>query len=258
MNSIIRLMAAALVVALVVPTSARADSLLLTLDLTNNDVADPASGGQWQLFARKIETGTGAQGDYGVSGIRAILHNINIDSIAFADDINQLPGGPFINQLANGAVEAVYGQDLSSATVVIGVGVNPISTQDSLIAVGNWPAGPRPTFGLDPGGDGSAGNFLGAGGPPFPGSIQPDAVDTMVVTLGDLNNSETVTFMDVALFQAQLPPAIGPYNPAADLDQSGTITPADYALFLDMANIPEPSALVLTCTALMGLGLRRR
>ncbi len=141
-----------------------ADELLITLDLRNTYRNDALGGGTWQLFVRKVETGTEPQGDFGVSGIRALIDNISLEGIAFAPGIGQAYfGAPFTQVLSNGTVEIIYQQDLNG-TVIEGVGV-PVLPQspfrDRLIASGTWPGGPRPVFGMDLEGLFSSGQFLG-------------------------------------------------------------------------------------------------
>lgn len=262
--------AAALMMLVNVP-DASADQIQLTLDLKNTNRANAAGGGTWQLFARKVEDGAAPNGDNGISGIRAILNGVTEAGITFASGINQLSGGPYVNTLSNNAVEIVYGQDISAAGVVTGVGVNSPATKDTLIASGSWPAGAtRPTFGTDPGGFGSEGNFLGGAAAPFPASLEVSGSNilTSVYTLGDMNNSGTITNLDTGAFVAQLPPTpSAPYNPAADINQSGTVSNLDiggYVAILtgpgsaSISVVPEPSSIGLALLASMGLIARRR
>ncbi len=247
----------------------KADDLQLTLDLRNSFIRDPLGGGTWQLFARVIQTDVGASGDFGLSGIRALINNIDIGSITFASNIGQLSGGPYTQTLSNGTVEIVYGQNLSGS-VVTGVGVPPTEApfRDTLIASGKWPAGPRPTFGSDGTSAGtSVGSFLSVAGPPYSGSVLADTTLTSTVTLGDMNNSGTVTSLDISLFVAQLGTApLLPYNPAGDINQSGRVTNADIPVFLAIltgplsatGTVPEPSTLLLAGLIVVCTSLRRR
>lgn len=238
----------------------QADSVLLTLDLTNNNIDDAASGGSWRLSARKVETATAPQGDHGIAAIRAILNTVSIGSIVFAGDINQLPGGPYTQTLSNGAIEVLYAQDTSAPGVVTGVGVSANPNLDRLIASGIWPAGAaRPTFGMDdslPTPFFSQAQFLNNPSPPYGASAAIAA--TSVVTVGDLDNSNTVTLADYQLFLDQFPPTSAPYHPAADLNQSGTVNGADNFLFRELLSIPEPASLLLVgMGAICALSWRR-
>ncbi len=261
------ILCAATLLVLVLSTQTRADNLRLTLDLRNTSRLNPLNGGTWQLFARKVETGAGAQGDFGVSSLRALLNNISATGITIAPGISQPNGVPFANTLTNGVVEIDYAQDLNG-TVITGVGVNAIANRDQLIASGSWPAGPRPTFGVDPGGLSSEGHFLTSSAPPY-GEISPDDVLTEVVTLGDFNGSATITNSDIALFVARFPGAMPPlpYSPAADFNQNGTITSLDIAPFIAgltapltaaTTAVPEPASVSLLLVGGLALMGRRR
>jgi hypothetical protein len=121
---------------------ATADDVQLTLDLRNAISNDPLSGGTWQLFVRKLETGDGSQGDHGLASARAILENIDPASVTFRPSIGQsTTGGPYVNSLSNGTVEILYNQDLNGAVVTkVGVPNTPVP-RDTLIAEGTlrWP-----------------------------------------------------------------------------------------------------------------------
>ncbi len=272
------LICAATVMMLIGVPQVNADTVQLTLDLRNTTRLNPANGGTWQLFARKVES-VGAQGDNGISGIRALLTGIDISSVVFASDIGQQGGGPYTNTLSNGTHELVYGQDISvPASVVTGVGVNAVATRDRLIASGNFLPGPRPNFGLDdslPANGGpfaSEAQFLALGVAPFCGvgnpCISAGPTTNTVVTLGDFNGSNTVTNLDIGGYVARLPGAATPlpYNPAGDFNQSGTVTNLDTGGFVAALGapiapaftaVPEPSTIGLLILSAMGLIGRR-
>ncbi len=247
-----------------------ADSLQLTLDLRNTNRANALSGGTWQLYARKVEGAGGVNGDNGIAGVRAIINNISATGITFAAGINS-NGAANAQVLSGTTVEVVYGQNIAIAGVIGGLGVSGTPNLDRLIASGTYPAGPRPTFGTD-GALSSEGNFLNVAAPgPFGNSIEASGanVTTSVVTLGDMNNSGTITSLDISGFVARLPGAVPslPYNPAADINQSGTVSGLDISQFVAILSgpsgaavtaVPEPTTLGLTLLASFGLLARRR
>lgn len=249
----------------------KADTLHLTLDLKNTLRANALSGGTWQLFARKVEGAGGVNGDNGLAGIRALIDNISATGITFnaANNGAGNVGAANAQVISGSTVEIVWGQDISAPNVITGLGVSANPNLDRLIASGTWPAGPRPTFGVD-GALSSEGNFLNAAAAPFGNSIEVSGanVTTQVVTLGDMNNSGTVTNSDTNGYIAQLPIPTAPYNPAADFNQSGTVTNSDTSLYVatltgpstaSVAVVPEPTTMSLALLSAMGLlGLRRR
>ncbi len=235
------------ILALLASTRAvNADELQLTLDLVNNVVNDAFSGGRWQLFARKLETSSGAEGDFGVASVRALLENVDVNSISFSGSIGQgTTGGPYIQTLANGTVELIYEQDLNG-TVVTGVGVPVLPapvTRDTLIASGSWSSGPRPAFGMDPDGLVSTGAFLASPVVPY-STIFPDRVYSETVTLGDLNGSHTVSLLDNGPFLLTNARQL-PYHPAADLNQSGNSSTTDRALYVQTLATRAPGMLTI-------------
>lgn len=222
-----------------VTASATADDVLLTLDLRNNYHDDPHSGGKWQLFARRVPNDKQPSGEAGIGYVRAILSNVSSAGVEFADDIGQMQsGGPFVRPLSNGTVEIIYQQD-TTATVIEGVGIDKNPRRDRLIASGNWPPGSRPQFATDdakPTPGKSEAKFLSNEKTIPRGLIPAGKTQTAVVTLGDLNNDKKVTGSDIAPFVARLPgaaPALE-YDPACDLDQSGTVTAEDKELFVEL------------------------
>lgn len=265
---------AALMMLVYVPQT-NADQIQLTLDLLNASPGNAASGGTWQLYARKVENGSAPNGDNGIAGFRAVLNNVDFGSVSYASGINQIgdcDGGPCIQQYASGAVEIVYGQDLSSAGVLTGIGIGNNPNHDRLIASGSWPAGAaRPTFGTDPNGAGSEGNFLANAAAPWGNALEVSGANllTSVVTLGDVNGSNTVSLTDIQPFVDVLN-GVTAYNPAADVNQSGTVTLTDIQPFTNVLNgvplltasvaaVPEPGTVVLALVSSLALvGFRRR
>lgn len=224
-------------------SASMADEVMLTLDLNNSFHDDAMGGGTWQLFARKVENGKAPQGDAGIIYIRALINDISSDSVKFASDINQkMTGGPFVNALPSGTVEIIYQQD-TDATVTQGIGVDENPNRDRLIASGSWPAGPRPKFGKDdevPKPQRSSAKFFEPSRAATGNADVAAKTRTLVITLGDLNESGTISNSDIALFVARLPnasPAL-PYHPAADIDQSGTITSGDRELLISILSGP--------------------
>jgi hypothetical protein len=244
-----------------------ADGLHITLDLRNTSRTNALGGGTWQLFARKVEGAGGVNGDNGLAGIRAIIDNISATGITFATGINA-NGAANAQVLTGSTVEVVWGQDISAAGVVTGLGVSANPNLDRLIASGTWPAGPRPVFSVD-GALSSEGNFLNTNVAPFGNSIEASGanVTTQVVTLGDFNNSGTITALDTSSYVNTLT-GVNPYNPAGDFNQSGTVTALDTAQYIatltgpasaSLSVVPEPTTMSLALLSVMGLlGLRRR
>ena len=117
---------------------------------------------------------------------------------------------------------------------------------------------------------GSEGNFLGGAAAPFPASLEVSGANivTQVVTLGDFNNTGTVSGSDTAFYRRQLL-GTDPYNPAGDFNQTGSVSGSDTplyraelletgALVASVAVVPEPSTVGLAVIAAMGLIARRR
>ena len=258
-----------------------ADGVILTLDLNNATSNDAASGGVWQLYARRTATSTPdtVDGANGIAGIRAILNNIDFDDvtetgITMATGIGaQSAGATFANRLTPTQVELVYGQALDGTTVA-GVGVHATATRDRLIASGTWAAGAaRPTFGTDPQAIASEANFLRTGAAPWctvaAPCLAPDTVTTEVYTLADLSGDGRVTSLDTGRYIAVLGGTL-PYNPAGDLNvnQDGIVNSLDTGRYIGhLGNtlltatttaVPEPSTIGLTILASMGLIARRR
>jgi hypothetical protein len=71
------------------------------------------------------------------------------------------------------------------------------------------------------------------------------------VTVGDLDNSNTVTVTDYQLLLNQFPTPS--FSGAADLNQSGTVNLVDLLLLRDLVGVPEPGSLVLFGLGMIGV-----
>jgi hypothetical protein len=159
------------------PTSA--DNAVVTLDLTFFGPGT-SSGGTWDLFGRIDNTGSGADGSFGLSAIRALIDGIDFgtlgDAIFMAPDIGAIDPPP-IFIAPDGTIDLVYSQDISDASSVVGfVG----TSGDELIAYGTFSPGSIPDFGDDNSGLLTDALFLNTFPGPFGGSISPDSVSIVV------------------------------------------------------------------------------
>ena len=207
--------------------SANADDATITLDVNFSGAVGTA--GTWQLSGRIDDTGSGANGDFGLSAVRALLDNIDFgtsgDAITFAPGNGAID--PLLDQFGNvvrppvlqqtgGTIDLIYGQDLSESPTFPGSGTSNVvvplvgTSGDVLIASGIFSAGATPAFGQDDTGSGTLFTqalFLTNGAAPYTGAI-------------DANNTFTVTNLNTA-------------GVTGDYNGNGVVDAADYTVWLD-------------------------
>jgi len=235
-----------------VASSANADEATITLDLTYNGGA--GSSGSWELFGRVDDTAGPADGQFGLSAVRALIDNIDFgtlgDAITLAPGNGAIdpldPGGPderpaALQQPGTGIIDLVYGQDITG-TVVFNVG----NSGDTLLASGTFSAGSTPAFGVDNTGPttlltqalfmNSAGTF----------GIDADVTSTVVTLAADYNGNGIVDAADYTVWRDGNSPDSG--QTGYDLWKSNfgiALPSAGSGAALSGTTVPEPSTLVL-------------
>jgi hypothetical protein len=96
-----------------VATAATVD---ISLNVFPTNLANPNSGGTWTIMAK-------TDAPLGIAGISAYLKDINTAGITIESDLNSIlnGGNPFVG-VFGGAVNLVYGQNISMAPIIPGVG----------------------------------------------------------------------------------------------------------------------------------------
>ena len=99
-------------------------------------------------MAESIDTGGGADGSVGISTIRLLATNIDVNTVVFEPGLGAITdifGNPTVLDLGLSVIEVLYGQDISDfGTVVGGVGVGG----PTLLASGSTTG--VPAFASDP------------------------------------------------------------------------------------------------------------
>lgn len=92
----------------------------VSLNLRYTDPANPAEGGTWQLVAKTNDAD-------GIAGLRVVLTNVGLTGATIAPSVGAItsgvgnPPGPPLRVLGT-SLEVVYGQDLTVANSILGVG----------------------------------------------------------------------------------------------------------------------------------------
>jgi len=252
-----------IVLSAMVVSPVAADTMTIDLEYRTDTLA-------WELYALINDTGSGNSGDNGLAALRALIDNIDFARISTGigaiDPIDL--GGPNerspVLQTSGGTLDIIYGQNISvPGSVVGGVGVSR-----TLIIDGTFPsAGTPPAFGDDDGGFTTDGNFLDVPAPgPFGGALPWDSeiLNVLDVTpsgvVGDYNGNDIVDAADYTVWQGALGGTTLLNDPTP-----GTVDTSDYTYWKTNfgatsgsgtsagTNIPEPSSLLLTALAFVGL-----
>lgn len=149
----------------------------------------------WYLTAEVIDTGTGANGSYGIASVHAFVDNVLFDMYGYATSVASGigaldpidPGGsgerPAVLETLGGTIDIFYQQDLlqTNQSVVSGVGVGG----PALIASGghlSFGGSFQPGFGDDDLGNTSTAYFLDSASGPFGSQVAVDNIIFVVTS----------------------------------------------------------------------------
>jgi hypothetical protein len=104
----------------------------LSLNVFPTNLGNPSGGGTWNIVAKT----SGGTTNLGIAGISAYLTNINVAGIMVEPDINSAVN-PFSGVFA-GVVNVVYGQDISVAPILGGVGLPALSDGPDPLGSAFW------------------------------------------------------------------------------------------------------------------------
>jgi hypothetical protein len=122
--------------ALATPRAADAQTVDLSVNVFPTNLALPNNGGTWNMVAKT----SGGSTNIGIAGISIFLRDVNIAGLMLEPDVNSITqpgGGPYAGIFA-GAVNILYGQDLSIAPIVAGVGTPTFSDGPDPLGSAFW------------------------------------------------------------------------------------------------------------------------
>ena len=122
-----RLGACMLLLAGAANAAAQTPNVMLSMNVVPNNLANPNGGGSWRIVAKTDST-------QGISAISAYLANVSTIGLDVENDIGHDFSDPQF-AIISGTVNLVYGQDLTTAPLVGGVGT--LSKSDGLDPFGD-------------------------------------------------------------------------------------------------------------------------
>jgi len=107
----------------------------LSLNVFPTNLANPNGGGAWNIVAKT----SGGTTNLGIAAISAYLSNVNVAGLMVEPDLNSImfAGAPYNGTFA-GLVNILYGQDISTAPIVAGVGLPAFSDGPDPLGSAFW------------------------------------------------------------------------------------------------------------------------